>query len=1847
MRLRKSYWLLPLLVLSCVFILTASIPNVATGTWQTWNAMGDVRSGAAEALLQNGGVLIIGGTNANGPVASADLFGTDGNFSAAAAMQTPRSGHAATVLSDGRVLVTGGVTTGGGAVNTAEIYDPSADSWSAPTTMVEGRAGHTASVLSDGRVLLAGGHDSAGNALSGLEIFDPASGKFSSAGAMSVPRMNHAAATLGDGRVLIIGGTTDGTNALASIDIYDPSAGTVSAGPALSTPRMSATATTTLDGKVAVIGGNNGSASGSQDLASAEIFDPATGLLSPSASSLTTARSGHQSFLLPKNNAVLVLGGSSAGTDLSSAELYYPWLDSFQSTAAMSVARPGLTGSAVGADGRFLAAGGTGLASTELYGFSTVKTDAADYPPGSTVTITGSGWQPGETVTLTLRESPLIDTPPTMTAVADANGNISNNQFSPDSYDANVRFYLTAVGQTSAFQAQNTFTDSTSFSNPNVGSQSPAGVLGGGSATFPVTVNFNGSGTCTVSLSVLSGLPSGSGSSFSPSSGTGTSSASVLSSTLTVTPPAAATPNSYTFTVRATGIAGNCSGTTKDGTGTLAVSGPATGLQVGGFPSPITAGTSGNFTVTAVDSHGNVAAGYAGTVHFTSSDAAATLPSDYTFTGAGTGNDNGSHTFSATLNTVASNQSITATDAPHSLSGFQNHINVTAPPTVAITVTTSPANLQVSLDGGAAQVAPVTVNWVPGSTHTIATTSPQSGGASTQYAWTNWSDGGALSHTITVPSSATTYTANFKTQYQLTFGQSGLAADATGTIVTVNGGAQSTLPYTAYYDAGSTVTYSYTSPVTSSVSGKQYALTTPAPSPTSGFTVSGAQTITGTYKVQWQVSFAQSGLAADATGTIVTVNGGAQSTLPYTAYYDAGSTVTYSYTSPVTSSVSGKQYALTTPAPSPTSGFTVSGAQTITGTYKVQWQVSFAQSGLAADATGTIVTVNGGAQSTLPYTAYYDAGSTVTYSYTSPVTSSVSGKQYVLTTPAPSPTSGFTVSGAQTVTGTYKVQWQVSFAQSGLAADATGTIVTVNGGAQSTLPYTAYYDAGSTVTYSYTSPVTSSVSGKQYALTTPAPSPTSGFTVSGAQTVTGTYKVQWQVSFAQSGLAADATGTIVTVNGGAQSTLPYTAYYDDGSTVTYSYTSPVTSSVSGKQYALTTPAPSPTSGFTVSGAQTVTGTYKVQWQVSFAQSGLAADATGTIVTVNGGAQSTLPYTAYYDAGSMVTYSYTSPVTSSVSGKQYALTTPAPSPTSGFTVSGAQTITGTYKVQWQVSFAQSGLAADATGTIVTVNGGAQSTLPYTAYYDAGSTVTYSYTSPVTSSVSGKQYVLTTPAPSPASGFTVSGAQIVTGTYKVQWQVSFAQSGLAADATGTIVTVNGGAQSTLPYTAYYDDGSTVTYSYTSPVTSSVSGKQYALTTPAPTPSSGFTVSSALIGANSITGTYKVQWQVSFAQSGLAADATGTIVTVNGGAQSALPYTAYYDAGSTVTYSYTSPVTSSVSGKQYALTTPAPTPSSGFTVSSALIGANSITGTYKVQWQVSFAQSGLAADATGTIVTVNGGAQSALPYMAYYDAGSTVTYSYTSPVTSTVTGKRYILTAPAPSPGSPFTVVAAYTITATYKAQFDTTTTVTSSMNPSLIGQSVTFTATVATVAPGGGTPTGSVQFKLDGSNFGAGVSLSGGAATSISTSTLAVGNHTVEADYTPDTDTYTSSVGMLAGGQTVQYNVCLLYDPTRSVKSGATYPLKLYLCDVNNNDMSSSGIIVHATSIFMISGFTGAPEDAGNANPDSDFRFDATLGPSGGYIFNLQTTGLGGGTYGFTFTASNDPTTHKVLPGFGVK
>ena len=92
----------------------------------------------------------------------------------------------------------------------------------------------------------------------------------------------------------------------------------------------------------------------------------------------------------------------------------------------------------------------------------------------------------------------------------------------------------------------------------------------------------------------------------------------------------------------------------------LSASSPS--ITASGYPTTITAGSAGSFTIAAYDPLGNPNPGYTGTIHFTSSDPNAKLPADYTFTAA----DQGSHTFSATFETGGP-QSITAKDTANGL----------------------------------------------------------------------------------------------------------------------------------------------------------------------------------------------------------------------------------------------------------------------------------------------------------------------------------------------------------------------------------------------------------------------------------------------------------------------------------------------------------------------------------------------------------------------------------------------------------------------------------------------------------------------------------------------------------------------------------------------------------------------------------------------------------------------------------------------------------------------------------------------------------------------------------------------------------------------------------------------------------------------------------------------------------------------------------------------------------------------------------------------------------------------------------------------------------------------------
>jgi hypothetical protein len=103
--------------------------------------------------------------------------------------------------------------------------------------------------------------------------------------------------------------------------------------------------------------------------------------------------------------------------------------------------------------------------------------------------------------------------------------------------------------------------------------------------------------------------------------------------------------------------------------------------------------------------------------------------------------------------------------------------------------------------------------------------------------------------------------------------------------------------------------------------------------------------------------------------------------------------------------------------------------------------------------------------------------------------------------------------------------------------------------------------------------------------------------------------------------------------------------------------------------------------------------------------------------------------------------------------------------------------------------------------------------------------------------------------------------------------------------------------------------------------------------------------------------------------------------------------------------------------------------------------------------------------------------------------------------------------------------------------------------------------------------------------------------------------------------------------VAYRVCVLSDQTKVNNSGSTVPIQVALCNSAGARVgSSSTIVLHATNVD-----TGPVNAAGNSQPGNNFRYTAD-GVS--YQFNLQTTGLTGGTHYFYYTVGADPTRHSV-------
>lgn len=358
--------------------------------WKETGRLSIERTLHTATLLQNGKVLVAGGLGKGRErLNSAELYDPKSEtWRLTGSLGAARAYHTATLLPNGKVLVAGGF----GADATAELYDPASESWSATSNLKSPRAWHSALALANGNVLVAGGFATFGP-LASAELYDADSATWTLAGSSDLARAALSMTLLPDGKVLVAGGSIYQTSNFSSnyapiyevtdvTQVYDPSTHKWRVTGPLNWPSAHHTATLLPNGKVLVVGGDGGEGNDYGSIGGAQLYDPAAGTWSSLDNNLTLPRVRHTATLL-RNGKVLVVGGPPSKSkeygSVGAAELYDPtsglWspsdsLERRTSSAYNDADYLSEHTATLLSDGRVLIAGGRGeysLSDTALY----------------------------------------------------------------------------------------------------------------------------------------------------------------------------------------------------------------------------------------------------------------------------------------------------------------------------------------------------------------------------------------------------------------------------------------------------------------------------------------------------------------------------------------------------------------------------------------------------------------------------------------------------------------------------------------------------------------------------------------------------------------------------------------------------------------------------------------------------------------------------------------------------------------------------------------------------------------------------------------------------------------------------------------------------------------------------------------------------------------------------------------------------------------------------------------------------------------------------------------------------------------------------------------------------------------------------------------------------------------------------------------------------------------------------------------------------------------------------------------------------------------------------------------
>lgn len=339
---------------STTCVTTAQLYNSATNTWSAAHAMNTGRCSAAAVLLPSGKVLVAGGTTVSSTAAdglnTAEVYDPTANTwtNVTNAMSSLRSAQpAAVLLGNGQVLVAGGEDASAAPVTTADLYNPSTNAFTPTTSMGTARAEAIAMPVSGG-ALVAGGLTTSTTATATAEVYKSGSpGTWTPVtNSMSAPRTDGAAAPLPNGELLLAGGFTPAgiaTTITQTTDLYDAATNRFTDGPSMTTQRFEFGMTALADGRILVAGGvNSAFFLGSSSTDSTEVYSPASNTWSQGGP-LPDALQGPTTTLLP-DGQVLAAGGDSSSGASTDASLFTP---TAKPSAPLSVSATAGNGSAV------------------------------------------------------------------------------------------------------------------------------------------------------------------------------------------------------------------------------------------------------------------------------------------------------------------------------------------------------------------------------------------------------------------------------------------------------------------------------------------------------------------------------------------------------------------------------------------------------------------------------------------------------------------------------------------------------------------------------------------------------------------------------------------------------------------------------------------------------------------------------------------------------------------------------------------------------------------------------------------------------------------------------------------------------------------------------------------------------------------------------------------------------------------------------------------------------------------------------------------------------------------------------------------------------------------------------------------------------------------------------------------------------------------------------------------------------------------------------------------------------------------------------------------------------------